>query len=139
MQTEELTQQLEAKKINPTAMRILVLDLLTNSSVALSLNDIETALDQADRVTIYRTLKKFESNNLVHTIEDGTGSIKYALCESNCQCTTDFTHAHFHCNTCEQTFCLRNIHLPEINLPKNFMAEQSSFILKGICDQCNSK
>ena len=139
METDILAQRLEDRKINPTAMRILVLNQLLQSEVAMSLVDLENVLDSADRVTIYRTLKKFEEKNLVHTIEDGTGSIKYAICESNCKCTTEFTHAHFHCTTCEQTFCLRNIHLPEIKLPKNFKAEQSSFILKGICDNCSVK
>ena len=104
--------------------------------MALSVDDLDILLNSADRVTIYRTLKKFEENHLVHTIEDGSGAVKYALCESNCQCTTEFTHAHFHCNKCEQTYCLKNIHLPEIKLPKNFEATQSSFILKGICDRC---
>ncbi|MBS7334184.1 MAG: transcriptional repressor [Weeksellaceae bacterium] len=139
MEADILANQLKERKINPTAMRLLVLDQLIKSDVAMSLVDLETLLDSADRVTIYRTLKKFEEKNLVHTIEDGTGSIKYAICESNCKCNTAFTHAHFHCTQCEQTFCLRNIHLPDIKLPKNFQAEQSSFILKGICDHCSVK
>ena len=136
METAILTEQLKKKAINPTAMRLLILDQLSKSEVAMSVDDLELALETADRVTIYRTLKKFEENNLVHPIEDGTGALKYALCETNCQCTTEFTHAHFHCNKCNQTYCLRNIQLPEIKLPKNFEAEQSSFILKGICDKC---
>ena len=139
MEADILANQLKERKINPTAMRLLVLDQLIKSDVAMSLVDLETLLDSADRVTIYRTLKKFEEKNLVHTIGDGTGSIKYAICESNCKCNTAFTHAHFHCTQCEQTFCLRNIHLPDIKLPKNFQAEQSSFILKGICDHCSVK
>lgn len=138
MKTDILSNTLKMRAINPTAMRLLVLDRLMKSEIALSLADLEIEMDQADRTTIYRTLKKFEENKLIHSIEDGTGSIKYAMCESNCNCTPEFTHAHFHCNHCAQTFCLKNIHLPEINLPKNFSIEQSSFILKGICDHCKS-
>jgi len=133
-----LSNTLKMRAINPTAMRLLVLDKLMKSEIALSLADLEIEMDQADRTTIYRTLKKFEENKLIHSIEDGTGSIKYAMCESNCNCAPEFTHAHFHCNNCSQTFCLKNIHLPEIDLPKNFSIEQSSFILKGICDHCKS-
>lgn len=138
MENSVLTAQLKNRKITPTAMRILVLEELMKAEVAMSLADLEFSLDPADRVTIYRTLKKFEENGLVHTIEDGTGAMKYALCESNCTCTPEFTHAHFHCNQCNQTYCLRHIHLPHISLPKNFTVEQSSFILKGICDHCKS-
>lgn len=138
MQTKELTNLLKNRAINPTAMRLLVLDKLMQSNVALSLADLEFEMDQADRITIYRTLKKFEENKLIHSIEDGTGSIKYAICESNCKCTPEYTHAHFHCTSCNQTFCLRKIHLPEITLPRNFKVDQTSFTLKGICDQCNA-
>lgn len=136
MQVDILNKRLKDNKINPTAVRILVLNELINSKIAMSLNDLEVALDSADRVTIYRTLKKFEENRLVHTIEDGTGAIKYAVCDLECLCTTEFTHAHFHCTKCNQTYCLRNISLPEIPLPKNFTAKQSSLILKGICENC---
>ncbi|MGV4413506.1 Fur family transcriptional regulator [Chryseobacterium sp. T1] len=132
-----LENQLINRNIAPTAMRILVLEVLGKSKVALSLADLEVELDHADKVTIYRTLKKFEEHKLIHSIEDGTGSLKYALCESNCQCTPEFSHAHFHCNQCSQTFCLRNYHLPELSLPKNFLAEQTSFVVKGICDHCH--
>ena len=138
MKDSALLIQLKNRKITPTAMRLLVLDELSKSEVAMSMGDLEFALDSADRVTIYRTLKKFEENGLVHTIEDGTGSLKYALCESNCTCTPEFTHAHFHCNACNQTYCLRNIHIPDFTLPKNFKIEQSSVMLKGICDHCKS-
>lgn len=138
MQTDRLIETLNNRQIKPTAMRLLVLDKLSKSNIALSLTDIEQSLDSADRVTIYRTLKIFEKHKLIHAIEDGTGAIKFALCESNCLCTPEFTHAHFHCKVCEQTFCLRNIHLPQINFPKNFTVEQSSFILKGICDRCKT-
>ncbi len=136
MGQQNLIKELENRAISPTAMRLLVLDQLKKASVAMSLADLEIALDQADRTTIYRSLKKFEENKLIHSIEDGTGSVKYALCESNCQCTPEFTHAHFHCNNCEQTFCLRNVHLPDLSLPKNFVAENSSFVIKGRCDHC---
>lgn len=136
MKQDILVEALEGREISPTAMRLLVLAELKNASVALSLADLEMTLDQADRTTIYRTLKTFEEKKLIHSIEDGTGSVKYALCESNCQCTPEFTHAHFHCNKCEQTFCLRNVHLPMLSLPKNFQAEQTSFVIKGCCDQC---
>jgi len=132
-----LENQLINRNITPTAMRILVLEVLQKSDVALSLSDLEVELDHADKATIYRTLKKFEEHKLIHSIEDGTGSLKYALCENNCQCTPEFSHAHFHCNQCNQTFCLRNYNLPELSLPKNFFAEQTSFVVKGICDRCN--
>jgi len=80
----QVEQKLVSKKINPTAMRILVLEVLLQQSSALSLSDIEKNLETADRITIYRTLKTFEQNGLIHSIEDGTGTPKYALCMEDC-------------------------------------------------------
>ncbi|WP_068597939.1 Fur family transcriptional regulator [Vaginella massiliensis] len=136
---ENLEEMLQKRNINPTSMRILVLKKLLKTEVALSLNDLDSQLDQADRSTIFRTLKTFEEHKLIHAIEDGTGAVKYALCESNCLCTPEFAHAHFHCTICQNTFCLRKVHLPEIVLPKNFEVEQSSIVLRGVCDHCTPK
>ncbi|PRY08339.1 hypothetical protein CLV24_12126 [Pontibacter ummariensis] len=55
----------------PTAMRLIVLETLQKQIAAVSLQDLETAFAKADRITIYRTLKTFEENRLVHSIEDG--------------------------------------------------------------------
>jgi len=75
---------LEQKKIRPTAMRILIFKFLEGQNVATSLTDIENAFDKSERTTLYRTLKTFEENGVVHTIDDGSGVTKYALCEENC-------------------------------------------------------
>ena len=64
---------------------------------AISLQTIESAFDIADKSTLYRTLKTFEKNKLVHTIDDGTKQLKYALCLESCECETIDQHYHFHC------------------------------------------
>ena len=135
---QEIINLLKQNALSVTESRKKVLALFLKSKGALEHSSIEKSAGALDRVTIYRTLQCFMEKGLIHTIPSDDNSIKYALCESSCKCTPEFTHAHFHCNNCNQTFCLRNIHLPEINLPKNFEVEQSSFILKGICDQCKS-
>ena len=69
---------LESKDIRVTAMRILIYKFLVNKDVAVTLSDMESAFVKADRTTLYRTLKKFEENGIVHQIDDGTGITKYA-------------------------------------------------------------
>src|SRR5690606_12566039 len=81
---KDLESNLLAKGVRPTAMRLLVLDYLLNQTAAVSLNDLETNFERSDRVTLYRTLKTFEENGLVHKVEDGTASLKYALCPDTC-------------------------------------------------------
>lgn len=123
-------------KIKPTAMRELVLKILSEQTNAVSLKDIENIFDKADRVTLYRTLKTFEENKLIHSIEDGTGSVKYALCKETCQCIPEDLHVHFLCTKCQTTYCLKDISIPTITLPVNFKLETINMVVKGLCWKC---
>jgi len=125
------------KQVKPTAMRLLVYKFLEKQFVATSLTDIELAFDKAERTTIYRTLKTFEKNGLVHKIDDGSGIAKFALCEEQCNCEleTDL-HLHFHCTNCNETQCLTEQKIPHINLPPGFKAIDANLVVKGICNKC---
>jgi len=135
---ESLEKRLNQRDIKPTAMRILVLQYLMEQDSAVSLHRIEAAFDNADKSTLYRTLKTFEKNKLVHTIDDGTKQLKYALCLESCLCESDDLHYHFHCTVCQNTFCLTNQNIPKIELPKNFKMQQANMVIKGLCEGCNS-
>jgi Fur family ferric uptake transcriptional regulator len=135
----EVEQKLLKKKINPTAMRLLVLDLLLKQNSAISLSDIEKNLEPADRTTIYRTLKTFEEKGLTHIIDDGTGTPKYALCPEECGDRDHHDlHVHFYCNSCKETFCLPNSKIPDVALPNNFSSLEMNLIVKGICNKCSN-
>lgn len=139
---ERVTQQLEniliTKQINPTAMRLLVLEFLMKKPVANSLSDLENEFNYSDRTTLYRTLKTFEDKGLIHQIQDGMGATKYALCRDNCKDGAhDDLHLHFYCNSCKETFCMPSIKIPEVQLPRNFIAEEFSLIGKGTCGKCS--
>lgn len=134
---EKIENRLQQRDIKPTAMRILVLQHLMEQTTAISLQSIENAFNNADTSTLYRTLKTFEQNKLVHTIDDGTKQLKYALCLESCECKTIDQHFHFHCTNCENTFCLTNQNIPPIELPKNFKMIQANMVIKGLCESCN--
>jgi len=119
-------------------MRLLILEQLLHQSAAISLSDLEKSFEQSDRVTLYRTLKTFHEKGLVHTIDDGSGAPKYALCEEGCECILDKDmHVHFHCRICTGTFCLTNFKIPEIKLPLAFTSDEASLVVKGTCSQCS--
>lgn len=129
--------KLTGKKINPTAMRILVLESLLKQNSAASLTDIEKSLQPADRITIYRTLKTFAEKGLIHVIDDGTGSPKYAMCAADCDERQHHDlHVHFNCIVCKETFCLPNSKIPEVLLPDDFTSTEMNLVVKGICKQC---
>jgi len=131
---------LKKRKVKPTAMRMLVLQFLLKEKVAVSLTDVENYFERSDRTTLFRTLKTFAKNEIVHKIDDGTGVTKYALCEENCHCEIESDlHLHFHCKKCNETICLTDYKIPRINLPEGFLAEDANLIVKGICDKCSAK
>lgn len=135
-----IEKELESRKVRPTAMRILIFRFLLEKKSALSLSDIETYFDNCERTTLYRTLKTFEENGVVHQIDDGTGISKYALCEPGCNCQIEQDlHLHFHCNNCNETNCLTQYKIPHINLPEGYHAEDVNLVVKGICKNCNNR
>lgn len=129
--------KLTSRNIKPTAMRELVLDILTEQKMAISLSDLEQKFHKSDKVTLYRTLKTFEEKKLIHSINDGSGAVKYALCKESCQCHPEDLHVHFFCLKCQHTFCLSDIPIPSISLPVNFSMENTNMVVKGICANCN--
>lgn len=136
--TKKLENHLRNRKIRPTAMRELVLKVLTDQSTAISLADLEKNFEKADKVTLYRTLKTFEKKKLIHSIDDGTGSVKYALCQENCQCNPEDLHIHFLCTICSKTYCLDHIAVPKVQLPAGFSLDGINMVVKGKCSNCKS-
>ena len=135
---EKIVQLLESKGIRPTAMRLMTYKRLAELEVAISLGDLEKDFKISERSTLYRTMKTFEENAIVHQIEDGTGVLKYALCEENCECEvgTDL-HLHFHCSNCDETVCLTEHKIPQINLPEGYITEDINLVVKGVCEKCS--
>jgi len=136
MQREE--QILKEREVKNTAVRTLVLRHLLNQNKAQSLKDIENELPFTDRSSIFRTLKTFEQKKVIHSIEDGSGMTKYALCEEGCSCEPKDLHYHFYCTNCDKTLCLFDMPIPLIKLPKNFKLQQANMVIKGLCDNCNT-
>ncbi|RZK34730.1 MAG: transcriptional repressor [Pedobacter sp.] len=135
----DLEKILTEKQIKPTAMRILILDFLLVQSSAQSLTDMELNMDHTDRVTLYRTIRTFEENGLVHRIEDGSGVTKFAICSPECSVAGHHDlHVHFYCTVCQETHCLPKISVPEVSLPSFYIAKETQLIIKGICGNCRT-
>ena len=128
---------LESKGIKITAVRELVAGVFLEKKHALSLFDIENSLPWSDRVTLFRTIKTFEQQGLVHQINDGSSSLKYALCEEECKIKKHFDiHPHFHCDNCNKTICLDPQEIKTTTIPENFIVKDYSLVFNGICDEC---
>ena len=133
----ELEKRLTDRGIKPTSIRLLVLKAMLECEYAFSLADLEDKLDTVDKSTLSRTINLFHEKLLIHSIDDGSGSVKYSVCHQSCLCSVGDMHLHFHCNHCGNTFCLESISIPEIRLPDKFLLESVNFVLKGYCDHCS--
>ena len=144
MTEDHIIKLLEHRDIKPTAMRILVLREMLKSNNAFSLQSLEDSLESVDKSTIYRCITLFLTHHLLHAIDDGSGSIKYAVCASSCHCGEegehlDDLHAHFYCVGCHQTLCLSRIQVPVVSLPAQFEIHDINYVLKGLCPECSQK
>lgn len=137
--SEEIENILLSKKISPTPMRVMVLEYFLQQTAAISLNDLENEFSYSDRTTLYRTVKTFEENGLVHDIKDSNEPTKYAMCETDCKNGIHYDrHIHFYCTECKLLVCLPKENLPQINLPEGFELQEVSFVARGICNICKN-
>ncbi len=135
--SREYHKKLQYRDVKPTAMRALVMKILLEQKTAISLKELEGKFAQVDKSTLFRTLKTFEEKKVIHSIEDGSGSVKYAICHDSCDCSPSDLHVHFRCIKCEKTFCLNEVPVPQINLPVGFTLESVNMVVKGTCANCN--
>lgn len=139
MEERELLEKLQLREIKPTAMRLLILKTMLETEEAVSLLDLENRLDTVDRSTIFRTVMLFLAHHLVHCVDDGSGSLKYAVCDNSCTCSVDDLHTHFYCESCHRTFCLKKIRVPVVALPPGFTLESVNYVMKGLCAECSAR
>ncbi len=135
---KQIIRLLEEKNIKITSVRMLVLDVFLQNNFALSLANIEDELPWSDRISIYRTLKTFEKKTLIHQVNDGSKSTKYALCSEHCNLIEHKIHPHFHCEKCNKTICLEEQKININNIPPNITINNYSLVLNGLCSDCIS-
>lgn len=137
-------ERLKRENIRPTAVRLLVWRAISQFSYAFSLNDLEEKLPTVDRSSIFRVLTLLSEHHVLHEVDDGSGYRKYCVChcadhthcvKGECGCA----HVHFYCLNCHKTFCLTEIHIPQVQMPDDFIATEREYIVKGLCPDCIGK
>jgi Fur family transcriptional regulator, ferric uptake regulator len=137
---DKAQELLEEYGLRKTGCRLEVLQRFLEQDFALSHADLERLMGESyDRVTIYRTLYSFEEKGLIHSINDVSGAIKFALCKTD-TCSLQKhqdNHIHFNCTSCGQTYCLNEVHIPSMALPQGYTADRLHFSAEGTCKGCN--
>lgn len=142
MQNDEFSNILRKKNLKITNVRLRVLKILAESSIAMSHSDITRKLDDEliDKVTLYRTLNAFEECGLIHKVANEDRNWLYAMhLPDHHSHDTDHDHAHFVCDTCEKIYCFSiDSYLPHhmASTMNGFKIKETEIRLHGLCPTC---
>ena len=133
----EIKNILKTHNLSVTDRRIDILDYMIRENRTISLKDLENEFDKFDRVTLYRTIKSFTKNGLIHKVPNDDGHATYGLCHNTCHPDEHaHDHIHFKCNECLTIVCLEH-EIPKIEVP-GYLVEEANLILKGTCKSCSA-
>jgi Fur family ferric uptake transcriptional regulator len=129
---------LKQHHLSVTGVRRRILEVFLQAGKGLSHADIEArAVDQLDRVTVYRTLQSFLEKGIIHAIPSADNSARYALCREDCVDGHHHDdHVHFICSVCGKATCLNEVGVPRIHLPEGYRSAQVSMVVNGTCPNC---
>lgn len=139
----ELKIILREKGLKVTKIRLQVLEILIKSGMAMSHSQISGMLgeDEADKVTLYRTLNTFTEKRLAHKVATEDRNWLYAIYEEDAQEHDDHNHehAHFVCNECDKIYCLpfedNNLEFKQ-KIKAGFRITSREVRLHGLCPVC---
>jgi len=134
----EIVEILKNSQLHITENRLKILEVFQKNAHALSHADIEKLTGKLfDRITIYRTLQTFVEKGIVHIIPTSDNSIMYALCKEECsEGHHQDDHVHFICSSCGTTYCLDQVSVPPVQIPKGFSAHDTNVVINGVCKNC---
>ena len=131
--TEKYEELMRVHNVRPTANRLIVMKALSQTSRPLSIAELEEMLVTLDKSSIFRVLTLFKEKHLIHAIENGNNTVVYELCMSHSHESDDDAHVHFFCEKCNNTYCLTDINIPPVVLPKGYSIQTANYLIKGIC------
>lgn len=128
-----------AAGLRPTANRLLVLRALMAAHAPLSMSELEQELETLDKSSVFRVLMALLDAGLVHALEDGRGIVRYEICTGGGHHGADGTadlHVHFYCRQCHRVFCLSDVDIPTVDVPRGYVPQSVNYMVKGLCPEC---
>ena len=123
---------LKSNKLSQTSSRIDILEVFLESDTGLTEKEIDERIDSKyDRATVYRTLKIFREKGIIHPIIAENEMTRYVLKKDPVE------HIHFKRELCGNVFCLTEVNISGIKLPKGFIKKEANFLISGMCPGCN--
>ncbi|MDR1943448.1 MAG: transcriptional repressor [Synergistaceae bacterium] len=138
-QTEDpekgLKIMLRSTGLKVTPVRLCILELLAKTGRPMAHSEVQTAMPELDRVTIYRTLASFVDAGIAHQVQGLDGMWRFCAhnaglggCPGN--------HPHFLCTSCGRMICLLDQQMPRVDVPDGHWVNGKQFVAYGICSEC---
>lgn len=128
---------LEQNNLSRTPCRVEILKTLSKADSALSESEIRDNLSyNYDRTTVYRTLRNFLNQNVIHSISLEGGEVRYALTPHKDK-THSSHHVHFYCNECSGVFCISHKPFETPSLPAGYKPVNYDLLVHGKCRNCS--
>ena len=130
---------LTSVKLDATANRLRVLEVIGNNGFPLSAGDIFETLDRSNsinRVTVYRILDLLVETGVIERISTGGRAFYYGLAPNDHHAP----HPHFYCKLCGQMDCLNpeSLQVETEPLWKTFPGriDKVEVRVDGVCKNC---
>ncbi|GHS94789.1 transcriptional regulator [Synergistales bacterium] len=131
---------LREKGLKNTELRRRVLSLLLEKQDPLShveiFEELASAGQALDRVTLYRTLSAFSEARIVHKVQGTDGTVRFRLLRASSGDGCLGNHPHFLCRKCGRMSCLLEQPLPRVDVPAGSVVEGKQLLVFGLCGDC---
>ena len=136
----DIDNLLEVSGLRGTPVREDVLRLLWTAKLPLTHEQIagSKGMEEADRVTLYRTLTTLQKAGLVHRVQGKDGVWHFCAhmpladkCPAN--------HAHFLCVRCGAMRCLTDQSIPFVAVGRGELVTGKQLVASGLCSSCASE
>ena len=149
--SDPATALLLANGVRATGARSQVLMVLLDSKRALSHLEVQSALPEMDRVTLYRALDCLTDAGIAHKISGDDRVFRYSTGSESTSVGSvagaQHAPAHFKCTRCTRVFCLDDERHPELlyqqwqtrlqaALGPGFQSQEIELTIKGWCAEC---
>lgn len=147
-------EHLRLALVRVTVARIDVLSLLLAQQRAMSHTELQEALPQMDRVTLYRALDCLADAGLAHKIIGDDRVFRFRMGgaghNASVQDAMAHQHGHFQCTRCAKVFCLDQPQFSRdlqqqlgatlaATAQQGFATHGIELTIKGWCDLCNTR
>lgn len=133
----DFSHLLRNRNLKATPIRLEMLSTIAGHEKAMPYSEIQQALQNFDRVTLYRTINSLLEHGIIHKAMADEKDTFYALCSTQCNSQRhNHRHIHFKCTRCESVSCLPVETSTELDIPGHIVNELR-IEASGICASCN--